>query len=355
MYLPLALLLPLMACSDGAPPPCPDPDLRPKVVLLGTGGTIQSKGDTRMTRHDYRAGRYDISELLEALPEVHTIARVEAKQVTNVGSPALTMEVWIDLAREIDALAAGDSDIAGFVVTHGTNTLEETAYFLHLTLQTDRPVVLVGAQRPATSISGDGPLNLYNAILVAGNPAARGLGVLVAMNQQVNSAREVTKASTYKVQAFQSSDLGLLGVVDPDGVRLFRKPTRTHTYGSEFRIDRMDLPARVEVVDAYIEAPGDVIDFLVERGVAGIVIAGHGAGGLSPAQGEAVARATRQGVVVVAASRTGSGRVIETTQHREMGVVPGDNLLPHKARILLQVALASGYSEDEIRRVFGSY
>jgi len=327
----------------------------PRVVVLGTGGTIQSKGDTRMTRHDYRSGRYDIAELIDALPEVHSIARVEATQFTNVGSPNLTMSDWIGLATRIDEMAANDPGIAGFVVTHGTNTMEETAYFLHLVLKTDRPVVLVGAQRPATSISGDGPLNLYNAILLAGRPEARGLGVMIAMNQQIGSAREVTKSSTYKVQAFQSGDLGQLGVIDPDGVQLFRKPTRRHTFLSEFHAgDFGDIP-RVEVVDAYIEARGDIVDYLVSEGVHGIVIAGHGGGGMSPAQTEAVTRAVEQGTVVVVASRTGTGRVIETSRHREMGVITGDNLLPHKARILLQVALASGRTKAAIHRAFETY
>jgi len=308
-----------------------------------------------MTRFDYRAGRVEVAELLAAIPEVQRIARVESQQVINVGSPAFTHQHWIDLARQINTLSRTQPDLAGFVITHGTNTLEETAYFLHLTVETDLPVVVVGAQRPATSISGDGPLNLYNAILVASDPRARGLGVMVAMNQQINSAREVTKSSTYKVQAFQSGDFGLLGVIDPDGVEFFRAPSRTHTHRSEFRVDGFGEMPRVDVVDAYIEAPGDLIDYLVDRGVRGIVIAGHGAGGMSPEQSEAVGRAVRRGVVVVAASRTGTGRVIETTQYRELGVIAGDNLLPHKARILLQVALASSLNPEALRRIFDVY
>lgn len=327
----------------------------PKVVVLGTGGTIQSKGDTRMTLHDYRAGRFDISELLEALPEANSIANIEAMQFSNVGSPAITSKEWIGLSKKIDEMAAKDPEIAGFVITHGTNTLEETAYFLHLTVKTDRPVVMVGAQRPGTAISGDGPMNLYHAIQVAALPDARAKGVLVCMNQQINSAREVTKTSTYKVEAFNSRDLGLLGVVDPDLIRLARKPTRRHTFLSEFHIgDFSDMP-RVDILDTYIEAPGDLVDFLVEKGTKGIVFSGHGAGGLSPAQTEAAKKAVEKGVVVVTTSRTGSGRVIPTSRSIESGIVTGDNLLPHKARILLQVALASGKSTEEMKRIFDTY
>lgn len=327
----------------------------PLVYVLGTGGTIQSKGDTRMTLNDYRAGRYDISELIEALPEIQDVAQVEAMQVTNIGSPSMTADIWKELADKINTLAAENEDIAGFVLTHGTNTLEETAFFLHLTVKTDRPVVLVGAQRPATAISGDGPINLYNAIKVAGHPDARGKGVMICMNQQINCAREGTKTSAYKVEAFQARDIGLLGVVDPDGVKFYREPVRRHTILSEFDVSSITEWPRVDVVSSYAGAPGDVVEFMAETGAAGIVLAGHGAGGSSPAQNEAFKACRDKGVVVVSTSRTGSGRVIAGSRMFENGVLAGDNLLPHKARILLQLGLASGLEKDEIKRLFEQY
>jgi L-asparaginase len=327
----------------------------PLVYILGTGGTIQSKGDTRMTLHDYRAGRFDISELVEALPELQDIARIEAKQVTNIGSPSMTPVVWKELAETINALAAENPEIAGFVLTHGTNTLEETAWFLHLTVKTDRPVVVVGAQRPATAISGDGPMNLYNAVKVAASEDARNKGVMIAMNQQINSAREGTKTSAYKVEAFQSRDLGLLGVIDPDGVQFYREPTRRHTIFSEFSISEISEWPRVDVVESYAGAPGDIIEFLIRSGSKGIVLSGHGAGGSSPEQSTQFKAATDQGIIVIAASRTGSGRVIQGTRMEENGILAGDNLLPHKARILLQLALASGLDKPAIERILEQY
>jgi L-asparaginase len=328
----------------------------PRVVVLGTGGTIQSKGATRMVRHDYKAGKYEINELLALIPEVNKIARVEATQVTNIGSPSMTPEVWKQLADKINKMAYEQPDIAGFVLTHGTNTLEETAFFLHLTVRTDKPVLVVGAQRPSTSISADGLQNLYQAVQAAIAPDSRNRGVMICMNQYLVSAREGSKTSAYKVEAFTARDLGALGVVDPDGVHYYRKPFRRHTVMSEFDIEKITKFPRVDVVDSYAAAPRDMVDFLVGKGAKGIVLSGHGAGGSSPGQADAFAEAIKKGVAVVNASRTGSGRVIATAKNLEVGIVPGDNLLPHKARILLMLALASGKSsEAELTRIFDQY
>jgi L-asparaginase len=242
------------------------------------------------------------------------------------------------------------------VITHGTNTLEETAFFLHLTVRTDKPVIIVGAQRPSTAISADGPMNLYHAVQAAVAPDSRGRGVMICMNAQLTSAREGSKTSAYKVEAFNARDLGILGVVDPDGVQYFRKPFRRHTVQSEFDIEKIKTFPRVDVVDSYAAAPRDMVDFLVGAGAQGIVLSGHGAGGSSPAQAEAFKDAIKKGVAVINASRTGSGRVIASARNLEAGIVPGDNLLPHKARILLMLALASGLeTEAELTRVFEQY
>lgn len=327
----------------------------PRIMVLGTGGTIQSKGLDRLTLYDYREGKYDINELLEQIPEVNQIADVEAVQIVNIGSPSMTAGVWKEIVTYINNCVATDKKIDGFVLTHGTNTLEETAYFLNLTVKTDLPVVMVGSQRPATAISGDGPLNLYNAIKVASDPESRGKGVLIAMNQQINAAREGTKTSTYKVEAFQARDLGIIGVIDPDGVRYYRESTKRHTVFSEFDVDKIDTWPRVDVVESHCEAPGDLINYLVERGARGIVMAGHGAGGISPGQQEQISEIGTASTTFVVCSRTGSGRVITTQRMRDSGLISGDNLLPHKARILLQLCLASGLSDTEISRVFSQY
>jgi L-asparaginase len=328
----------------------------PKVVILGTGGTIQSKGDTRMTRYDYRAGRFQIDEILDMIPQARDIATLEATQYSNIGSPSMTPELWKGLAETINKMSYEQPDIAGFILTHGTNTLEETAYFLHLTVRTDKPVFIVGAQRPTTAISADGPMNMYHAIQAAIDPDSKGRGVMICMNGQLTSGREGTKTSSYKVEAFNARELGFLGVVDPDGVQYFRRPTRRHTYMSEFDLSKIEVFPRVDVVDSYAAAPRDMIDFIVGAGAKGIVLSGHGAGGSSPDQAKAMAEAVQKGVPVVNASRTGSGRVIASGRNIEAGIVPGDNLLPHKARILLMLAIATGQtSQSELTRIFDQY
>lgn len=328
----------------------------PKVVVLGTGGTIQSKGADRMVRYDYRAGKYEIEELLALVPEVNRIAKIEASQFTNIGSPSMTPEIWKGLAEKINTLAETDPSIAGFVVTHGTNTLEETAFFLHLTVKTDKPVVVVGAQRPSTAISADGLLNLYLAVQVAATPEARGKGVMICMNQQINSAREGTKTSAYKVEAFNSRDLGFLGVADPDRVVFYRAPVRRHTVSSEFDVAKIETFPRVDMIDSYAAAPADLIDFVVGAGAKGIVLSGHGAGGSSPEQGKAFKAAVEKGVAVAAATRTGSGRVITTERMKTDGIVAADNLTPQKARILLMLAIAAGKTTPtELTRIFDQY
>jgi L-asparaginase type II len=233
--------------------------------------------------------------------------------------------------------------------------MAEVAYFMHLTVAIDKPVVFVGAQRPWTGLSGDGPLNLLNAVRVAASPDAAGKGVLHAMNQNVNSARDVTKTSAYRVDTFESVDLGMLGMADPDIVKFFTEPTRRHTTSSEFNI--AGLPATlppVELLYAYSDAPGYLVDSLVEHGVRGIVIDGVGAGALG-SFAKAVEAAQAKGVVVVATARTHGGRVQDTPRRHESGVIPGDNLPPEKAKILLQLALVKTDDPDELRRIFNEY
>src|SRR5688500_17670272 len=208
----------------------------PTVVVLSTGGTIAGKGGATTALSEYKSGSILGEELVNAVPEIKQYANVRVEQVVNVGSPNLTLDNWLTIARRINALFAGDSNVSGVVITHGTNTMEETAYFLNLTVKHDRPVVLVGSQRPATAISADGPLNLLSAIRTAAAPVSRGKGVLIVMNDEINGARDVTKSNTYRVEAFRSGELGFLGYVDPDQVVFYRTSTKRHTVQSEFDI-----------------------------------------------------------------------------------------------------------------------
>src|SRR6476646_96205 len=220
----------------------------PRVVVLSTGGTIAGRGESTLNLSDYKAGSLEGEQLVAAVPELKQFARVNVEQIANIGSSNMTFGVWRALADRVNALFAEEPNLAGIVITHGTSTIEETAYFLNLTVKHDRPVVLVGAQRPATAISADGPLNLLSAIRTAGASVSRGKGVMIVMNDEINGARDVTKSNTYRAEAFRSGELGFLGYVDPDAVVFYRQSTKRHTTQSEFDVAGItDLP-RVEVV-----------------------------------------------------------------------------------------------------------
>jgi L-asparaginase len=332
----------------------------PLVWVLATGGTIAGQGGSPTSTSVYKAGAILGEELVRAVPEIRQHADVKVEQVSNINSGDITIEHWLTLTKRIDAILRDDPAVAGIVVTHGTNTLEETAYFLNLTVRHDRPVVVVGAQRPATAISADGPLNLLNAIRTAATPEARGKGVLVVMNDEINSARDATKTNTYRVETFRSPELGFLGYVDADKVSFYRASTRRHTSHTEFDVGQLrDLP-KVDIVYTYAQPTTDVIQALVASGVKGLVFAGTGAGALTTSQRaalKAIPEASRP--VLVRSSRVGNGRVIALTAPREeyaaLGVIPGDNLNPQKARILLMLALTKTTDQKEIERIFAEY
>ena len=343
--------VPVPAQEAPAPPPV--------VWVLATGGTISGGGQSATSLTQYRSGAFSGEQLVAAVPALAEHATVRVEQVANIGSPNITFDDWLTLARRIDAIFSGDPDAAGVVVTHGTNTLEETAYFLNLTVRHDRPVVLVGAQRPATAISTDGPLNLLNAVRTAVSPEARGKGVLVVMNDEINAARDVTKTSTYRVETFQSRDLGFLGYVDGDRVAFYRAPTRRHTADSEFDLAGVDGFPTVDIVYSYVEPNPVLIETLIETGVDGIVLAGTGAGLVSQVERAALDRVASlpeaDRPVVVRSNRTGSGRVVPLPGYDARGMIAGDTLNPQKARILLMLALTKTRDLDEIRRIFRQY
>jgi len=332
---------------------------RPRVVVLSTGGTIAGRGGSSTALSEYKAGSIEGSELVAAVPEIEHYADVQVEQISNIGSTNMTTGIWLRLAARINEIFANDTQVAGVVITHGTNTLEETAYFLNLTVRHDKPVVLVGAQRPATAISADGPLNLLNAIRTAASPDARGKGVLVVMNDEINGARDVTKSNTYRAETFRSGELGFLGYVDVDKVAFYRASTKRHTASSEFDVAGLSSLPRVEILYAYAEAGTVAIEALAKAGVDGIVFAGTGAGGLSNAERAAIkelgAEASRQKAVVVRTSRTGNGRVISRSEYDAEGMVAGDNLNAQKARVLLMLALTKTRDLAEIRRIFSEY
>ena len=329
----------------------------PVVWVLATGGTIAGQGASSTSLTDYKTGlRGD--ELVKAVPEIAKVARVSVDQIANVSSTDITVVNWLTLARRANELLA-QPDVAGVVVTHGTNTLEETAYFLNLTVKHDKPVVLVGAMRPATAISADGPINLLHAIRAAVAPDARGKGTLVMLNDEINAARDVTKTNTYRVETFRAPELGLLGYVDGDRVVFYRSPTRRHTTRSEFDVTGLTTLPKVDIAYSYIQPSPAVYKALAADGVRGIVLAGTGAGLVSSGELEAL-KAVLNGPeesrpIVVRSNRTGNGRVVGRPDYDALGFVAADNLNPQKARVLLMLALTRTSDPREIRRMFDEY
>ena len=353
MLLPRRLLVLLLAAASTALPQAADPKPKPVVWILSTGGTIASQGASSTSLTDYKAGVLTGIELVKAVPEIAQVAEVKLEQIANVGSPNITIAHWLTLATRINRIFTEEPATAGVVITHGTNTLEETAYFLNLTVKHDRPVVLVGSMRPATAISADGPLNLLNAVRTAVSPAARGKGVLVVLNDEISAARDVTKTNTLRVDTFRSPDSGYLGFVDGDQITFYRSPTRRHTTASEFNVQGLtELPA-VEILYSYVQPNPILIQALLASGVKGIIMAGTGAGLVADVEKAALAKA--KGTVIVRSNRTGSGRVPPRQEYDANGMIGADNLNPQKARILLMLALTKTTDLDEIRRMFAEY
>ena len=331
----------------------------PIVWVLSTGGTISGKGAASTSLAEYKSGALLGEELVNAVPEIKQVATVKVEQIANVSSTDITIANWLTLANRINAIFASDSKVAGVVITHGTNTLEETAYFLNLTVKDDRPVVLVGSMRPASAISADGPLNLLNAVRTAVSREARGKGVLVVLNDEINGARDVTKTNTYRVETFRAVELGLLGYVDADAVSFYRASLKRHTARSEFDVRGLTALPQVDILYSYVQPSTVMAQALVAGGVRGIVFAGTGAGLISTAEREAlkplVALPAATKPVLVRSNRTGNGRVIALAEYDSLGMIPADNLNPQKARILLMLALTRTKDPGEIRRMFAEY
>jgi L-asparaginase len=318
----------------------------PRIRFIATGGTIATRGGTRMSAE----------EVLQLVPGLHRIARPEPEQFANVASTAMTLDQWVQLARRVNEAFDQDPGLTGAVITSGTDSLEELAYFLHLTVKANKPVVLVGAMRNAGALGYEGPANLLDAFRVASSPDSRGKGVLVVLNDEINSAREVTKTDALRVQTFQSRPYGILGVVDPDRVVYYREPLRRHTQKAEFDVSALASLPRVDIMMFYQGASSDLLRAAVDAGAKGIVIAVAGAdltgGSLAPG----ISYAERQGVVVVAATRTGSGRIAAQSATRVRdGMIGGEDLTPLKARILLMLALTKTQSPVDIQRMFTEY
>jgi len=327
----------------------------PNIVILATGGTIAGAAASG-TQAAYTSGAVTIDAMIAAVPGIRDLASIKGEQISNVGSQDMSMDIMLSVAKRCNQLLV-KSDVDGIVITHGTDTMEETAFFLNLVVKSDKPVVLVGSMRPSTAVSADGPLNLYNAIGVAGDPNAKGRGVLVMMNDWIHAAHSLTKTSTTAIQTFMSPLRGLVGVANYGKNDFFSTPQWKHTTASEFDITNVTKLPRVDILYAYADMAADLIDASAANGAKGIVIAGVGNGNMNKVSLEAAQRTAKKGVVVVRSSRvaTGSvGRNVEVNDD-QMGFVASDELNPQKSRILLMLALLKPRSTTEIQKLFQTY
>ncbi len=316
---------------------------KPLVKIIATGGTIANSPD----------GRMSVESVMQQVPEVKDVADIEVYDYIRVGSSEISVQNWIDIAKVISRELKQNESINGIVVTHGSNTSEETAYFLNLVLDTDKPVVVVGAQRQRMTLSEDSSRNFYDAIRVAAHPDAGGRGVMLIANEMIHFARDVTKTISYRVETWDSGDLGVLGFTDLDMIRFYRRPTTLHTTSSQFRLDNInttdDLP-KVEIVYSYADAGPELIEAAVSNGARGIVFAGFPTGSGTPAMTAAFRKAKAAGIAVVNSHRGGRGRI---QTNREF--ISADNMTVQKARILLMLALAHNVPMDHLEEVFARY
>lgn len=328
---------------------------KPNIVILATGGTIAGTGASA-TGTNYTAGQVAISTLLEAVPDLNNIANVTGEQIVKIGSQDMNDDVWLTLAKRINELSKR-SDVDGIVITHGTDTMEETAYFLNLTVKTDKPVVLVGAMRPSTALSADGPLNLFDGVVVAGSKQSRDKGVLVAMNGLIVGAHAVTKMNTVNVQTFQAPNSGALGYVLNGEVFYNQITLKKHTTASAFDVDKLTSLPKVGIVYSYSNVEADVMNPFLTDGYKGIIHAGVGNGNIHKNLFPELEKARKQGILVVRSSRVPTGPVTLDAEvdDNKYQFIASQELNPQKARVLLMLALTKTNDWQKIQEYFNEY
>jgi L-asparaginase len=331
------------------------PQEKPNITILATGGTIAGAAASG-TQSAYKSGSVSIDAMVAAVPGIEKLANIKGEQISNVGSQDMTFDILLKVAKRINELLS-TSAVDGIVITHGTDTMEESAFFLNLTVKSDKPVVMVGSMRPSTAVSADGPLNLYNAVAVASDPKAKGRGVLVVMNDQIHAAHSLTKTSTTSVQTFMSPIRGVVGVTAYGKNDWYNNPPWKHTTESEFDISNVTKLPRVDIVFADEDMEPDLIEASVKAGAKGIVIAGVGNGNMNKASVDAAASAVKKGVVVVRSSRVATGMVDRNVEVNddELGFIASDELNPQKSRILLSLALLTPRTPAQIQELFRTY
>lgn len=327
----------------------------PKVKILATGGTIAGTATSNTQVTGYKAGDLAIQTLIDAVPAIKDVADVSGEQIVKISSNNMNTETLLKLAKRVNELLK-DPEVSGIVITHGTDTLEETAYFLNLLTKSDKPVVLVGAMRPATAISADGPMNLLNAVKVAASPEAKEKGVMIVMNDTINGARDVTKTNTTNVSTFKSPELGALGYVSAGKVRFYKASTKRHTTTSEFDVSSLDSLPRVDIIYSHVDADRVMADAAVKAGAKGIIHAGTGNGSIADPTEEGLKDAVKNGVIVVRSARVPNGATtVSLAKWTKDGFLESETLNPQKARLLLQLALTKTQDPKEIQRMFDEY
>ncbi len=325
------------------------------VVILATGGTIAGAGDS-CVGSKYAPGKVGIDQVIKNIPGLDKLADIRTEQVMQIASQDFNDVTWLTIAKRVNELLA-QSSVNGLVITHGTDTLEETAYFLNLVVKSKKPVVLVGAMRASTSLSSDGALNLYNAVALAASDEAYGKGVLVMMNDEIYAARDVAKISTTNVSAFKSPNSGVMGSVLYGAVKFYYSPLRAHTSQTVFDVRKAESLPKVEIIYAYAGVDVSMIDYLIESGAKGIILAGVGDGNISKQGVEKLAKAAKKGVLIVRSAHLGSGLVEPNVEieDEKLGFVTADNLSPQKARILAMLALTKTNDVKKVRGMFARY
>ena len=328
----------------------------PNVTIIATGGTIAGSGATSTTTVGYTAATVGVQQLINAVPELSKIANVTGEQVFQIASESMTNEHWLTLGKRVNTLLA-QPNVDGIVITHGTDTMEETAYFLNLVVKSRKPVVLVGAMRPGTALSADGPINLYNAVLIAGSQDAIGKGVMVALGDQIHAAREVTKTNTSTPDSFKTPELGMLGYVQGPKAFFYRTSTRKNTVDTEFDISNLSVLPQVDIVYGYANMNAVALNAFIAAGAKGIVHAGVGDGSLAAKVKPELIAARKNGTVIVRASRVGNGILARNGEANddELDFVVSDTLSPQKARILLMLGMTKTSNTKELQRMFYTY
>jgi len=353
---PTRLMQALLACSLLLGNAAQAAEKLAHVTILATGGTIAGSGATSTTTVGYTAATVGVDRLIQAVPELAKVAQVKGEQVFQIASENMSNEHWLTLAKRVNTLLA-QPDVDGIVITHGTDTLEETAYFLDLVVKSRKPVVVVGAMRPGTALSADGPINLYNAVLLAASQEAIGKGVLVALNDQIHAARDVTKTNTSTLDSFKTPELGMLGYIQGNKPYFYHLSARQHTVDTEFDISQLNALPQVDIVYGYANMGPAALNAVVAAGAKGVIHAGVGDGSLASKVVPALTAARKQGVLIVRASRVGQGIVARNGEANddELDFVAADTLNPQKARILLMLALTRTTDSKEIQRIFYRY